>query len=65
LTGTVTGIYSGVIVHSVQLDIKSSVDGAVRLECTWGLAPRVSGEQWILDDAALSLLGETTILGYA
>jgi hypothetical protein len=62
---TVTGINAGAIIHSIQLDIKAQTAGTVRLECTWGLAPRVSGEQWLLDDAALSLLDTTTILGYA
>lgn len=65
LAETVTGVNAGVLIHNVGLAVKAASGGGVRLECTWGLAPRVAGEQWFLDDAALSLLGSTTILGYA
>jgi hypothetical protein len=58
---TVTGINAGVLIHNVTITAKPPL----HLECTWGLAPRVAGDQWILDDPALSLLDDTTILGYA
>lgn len=62
ITESVTGLVGvPAIIHRVNLRVVAPL----HLQCTWGLAPSVSGEQWILGDATQSVLGETTIWGYA
>lgn len=62
LTETMIGLTDApAVIHRVQLRV---VNGTW-LECTWGLAPRVAGDQWLLDDPDLSLLEDTTVLSYA
>lgn len=62
LSETMTGLSgAGALIQRVHL----RVFPPLHLECAWGLAPKVAGDQWILGDADQSLLEDTTILSYA
>jgi hypothetical protein len=62
LTESVVG-FTGVpaIIHHVGLRVVTPE----LLECTWGLAPSVAGQQWILGEVGRSEVGDTTVWGYA
>ena len=62
ITETVTGL-DQVDVFIMGCDLTFGPGDLVR--CTWHLAPAVDGEFWILDDPVASVLGVSTVLGYA
>lgn len=65
LSETMTGLASvDARIQGVAVDIEVTKLGA-HLWCTWVVAPTVTAQFWILDDADASLLDETTVLGYA
>ena len=45
--------------------VNLTVGPGTRLDATWHLAPASDGDFWILDDPVASLLGVSTVLGYA
>lgn len=60
VTETMTGLSAvELVIHSVEITITPGP----WLVCTWGLAPKVSTETWILEDAVKGLLETSTILG--
>lgn len=62
ITESVTGMTAvDAMINHVELVIKP---GSI-ISCRWGLAPASVGDIWILGDADASLLGTSTVLGYA
>ena len=62
VTETVTGL---TMVDAFIQGVDLTVGPGDLVRCTWHLAPAVDGEFWILDDPVASVLGVSTVLGYA
>ena len=62
VTETVTGL---AMVDAFIQGVDLTVGPGDLVRCTWHLAPAVDGEFWILDDPVASVLGVSTVLGYA
>ena len=62
VTETVTGL---AMVDAFIQGVDLTVGPGTLVRCTWHLAPAVDGEFWILDDPVASVLGVSTVLGYA